>query len=87
MNNKSSEITETAHDNWIKALVDEMMEEYNEKEKDKEFALMMLKDELDFRQKKIEFYNLEIEKNIELLAEQKVKIDEVKAEMERIDRR
>lgn len=87
MNNKSSEITETAHDNWIKALVDEMMEEYNETEKDKEFALMMLKDELDFRQKKIEFYNLEIEKNIELLAEQKVKIDEVKAEMERIDRR
>lgn len=87
MNKKSSEITETQHDNWVTALVDEMMEEYNEKEKDKEIALMMLKDELDFRQKKIEFYNLEIEKSRKIIAEQKVKIDEVKDEMERIDRR
>ena len=34
--NKSSEITETEHDNWITALVDEMMEEYNEKQEEME---------------------------------------------------
>ena len=36
MNKKSSEITETEHDNWITALVDEMMEEYNEKQEEME---------------------------------------------------
>ena len=52
----------------------------------REFALMILKDELDFRQKKIEIHNIEIEKSRKIIAEQKVKMDEVKAEMERIDK-
>ena len=32
MNKKSSEITETEHKNWVTDLVDEMMEEYSEKQ-------------------------------------------------------
>ena len=46
MNNKSSEITETEHRNWVTDLVDEMMEEYSEKQ-EKEMEINEIRKKLE----------------------------------------